>query len=100
MIYSDHFNDQKKYNIQFHYSPSAGTSTSFSSSSLLSEPSWCIDIKISVPPTNSLLIYSWGMVCQSLYSLIPIVFQSASTSRQIGMQRASCFAESHSIALL
>jgi hypothetical protein len=62
---------------KFLYSPSAGTSTSFSSSSLLSEPSWCIDIRMSVPPTNSLLMYSWGIVCQSLYSLIPVVSQSA-----------------------
>lgn len=60
------------YDIPNSYSPSAGTSTSFSSSSLLSEPSWCMLIRMSVPPTNSLAMYNCGMVCQSLYSLIPV----------------------------
>jgi hypothetical protein len=76
LIYSDHFNDQEIH-VRILYSPSAGTSTSFSSSSLLSEPSWCIDIRMSVPPTNSWPMYSWGIVCQSLYSLIPVILQSA-----------------------
>lgn len=35
-------------------SPSAGTTTFFSSSIFASEPSWCIDMRISQPPTNSL----------------------------------------------
>lgn len=52
-------------------SESAGTSTSFSSRSFARLPSWCMDIMISVPPTNSLLTYSCGMVGQSEYSLMP-----------------------------
>ena len=52
-------------------SPSAGTTTFFSSNILASEPSWCIDMRISQPPMNSFSTYSWGIVGHSEYSLIP-----------------------------
>lgn len=39
-----------------HYSSAA--STFFSSSSFAKEPSWCIDIRMSQPPINSLSTYS------------------------------------------
>lgn len=51
--------------------PSPATTTFFFSKSVASDPSWCIDIKISQPPTNSLSTYSCGMVGHSEYSLIP-----------------------------
>lgn len=54
-------------------SSSAGTTTPFSSNIFAKEPSLCMLIKISHPPTNSLSTYNWGIVGQSEYSLIPIV---------------------------
>ena len=51
--------------------PSASTSTPFSSNILASSPFWCIDAKMSQPPTNSFSTYSWGIVGHSEYSLIP-----------------------------
>lgn len=53
-------------------SPSAGTTTPFSSSILANEPSWCIVMRISQPPMNSLSTYSCGIVGHSEYSLIPV----------------------------
>ena len=50
---------------------SAATNTPFSSSSFESSPFWCIDIKISQPPTNSFPIYSCGIVGQSEYFFNP-----------------------------
>jgi hypothetical protein len=56
---------------------SAGTTTPFSSSIFASEPSWCIVMRMSQPPMNSLSTYSCGMVGHSEYSLIPAIHTSA-----------------------
>lgn len=50
---------------------SLGASTPAFSNSSESSPDECIDIRISHPPTNSLLTYSWGIVGHEEYSLIP-----------------------------
>lgn len=63
-------------------SSSAGTTTPFSSNIFAKDPSLCMLIKISHPPTNSLSTYSWGIVGQSEYSLIPVVQSLASQCRQ------------------
>ena len=49
-----------------------------------------------MPPTNSWPMYSWGMVCQSLYSLIPVISQSAKISYRISRAIASQPVASHS----
>lgn len=51
---------------------SVGARTFFSASSFASSPFWCIETRMSHPPTNSLSMYSCGIVGQSEYSLIPI----------------------------
>lgn len=43
-------------------------------------------------------MYSWGMVCQSLYSLIPVISQSATISYRISRAIASQSAASHSFS--
>lgn len=63
-------------------SSSAGTTTPFSSNIFAKDPSLCMLIKISHPPTNSLSTYSWGIVGQSEYSLIPVVQSLASDYRR------------------
>jgi hypothetical protein len=52
-------------------SASAGTTTPFSSSIFANDPSWCMLMRISQPPTNSLSTYNCGIVGHSEYSLIP-----------------------------
>lgn len=64
-------------------SPSAGTTTPFSSSIFANEPSWCMLMRISHPPMNSLSTYSWGIVGHSEYSLIPVAFVSVHSSRHL-----------------
>lgn len=66
---------QSPRHYSFFSSPSVASGaarTVFSSSSLASSPFWCIEIRMSQPPTNSLSTYSWGIVGQSEYSLMPV----------------------------
>jgi hypothetical protein len=72
---------------------SAGTRTPFSSSSFAKLPSWCMDIRMSVPPMNSLSTYNCGIVGQSEYSLIPVGLSpwSASFSYTASVHVASDF---------
>lgn len=69
----------KSHRYQIYWS--AATRTPFSSSILESSPFWCIDIKISHPPTNSLSKYSCGIVGQSEYSLTPTNSQHGTSQR-------------------
>lgn len=50
---------------------SGAARTFFSSNILANSPFWCIETRMSHPPTNSLSIYSCGIVGQSEYSLMP-----------------------------
>lgn len=50
---------------------SADARTCLSSSNFASSPFWCIETRISQPPTNSLSTYNCGIVGQSEYSLMP-----------------------------
>jgi hypothetical protein len=54
------------------FSSPAGTTTPFSSSIFASDPSWCMLMRMSQPPMNSLSTYSCGIVGHSEYSLIPV----------------------------
>lgn len=56
-----------------HQTGSSSSITNFFSASICAKlPSLCMFISISHPPTNSLSMYSCGIVGQSEYSLIPV----------------------------